>query len=262
VAGIDNVPDLYGDINDPQLVIFFAGNQYMVIDELLQAFKKSYPQYQRIFAETLPPGILARQIKTGSLVIGNLRLTIQPDIYTAGKSRFEENKNAYSRTVAYTQNQLAIMVRQGNPLHIQSLQDLGKKEVRVSMPNPAWEGIGSKIEQAYIKAGGQSLKKRIMETKVKEGSTLLTRIHHRQTPLNILYGRSDAGPVWVSEALYHKSIHPIDIIKIPTEQNVFVTYVAGALKAAPHPQAADDFLTFLSGQEAHSIYEKYGFQTP
>lgn len=54
VPGIDNVPDLFGDINDPQLVVFFAGNQFMCIDELLDAFKKQYPQYQRVFAETLP----------------------------------------------------------------------------------------------------------------------------------------------------------------------------------------------------------------
>lgn len=263
VDGIDNVPDLYGDINDPQLVIFFAGNQYMVIDELLQSFKKAYPQYKRVFAETLPPGILMRQIKTGSLVIGNLRLTLHPDIYTAGKSRVEENINLFSQTIAYAKNSLAIMVQEGNPLKIQSFQDLGKKEVKISMPNPAWEGIGSKIEQAYVKTGGERLKTRIMDIKVKNGSTILTKIHHRQTPLNILYGRSDAGPVWISEALYHKSIHhPVDIVRIPAEQNISATYVAGSLKSAPHPGAAKDFMAFLSGPAARSIYQKYGFQNP
>lgn len=52
IPGIDNVPDLYGDINDPQLVVFFAGNQFMVIDDLITEFKKEYPQYQRVFAES------------------------------------------------------------------------------------------------------------------------------------------------------------------------------------------------------------------
>src|ERR1700709_1010378 len=71
VPGVDNVPDLFGDINDPQLVIFFAGNQFMCIDDLLSAFKKEHPQYLRIFAETLPPGILAKQIEGGSITVGN-----------------------------------------------------------------------------------------------------------------------------------------------------------------------------------------------
>src|SRR6478736_2961677 len=82
VPGIDNVPDLFGDINDPQLVVFFAGNQFMCIDDLLSEFRKQYPEYQRIFAETLPPGILAKQIEAGSITIGNMRITLKPDVYT------------------------------------------------------------------------------------------------------------------------------------------------------------------------------------
>src|SRR5690625_5507650 len=53
VAGIDNVPDLYGEIENPQLVVFFAGNQFMVIEELITAFKEEHPQYERIFVETI-----------------------------------------------------------------------------------------------------------------------------------------------------------------------------------------------------------------
>ncbi|MDG1278841.1 MAG: hypothetical protein P8O16_16285 [Algoriphagus sp.] len=37
IPGIDNVPDLYGDINAPQLVVLFAGNQFMVMNNLFAA---------------------------------------------------------------------------------------------------------------------------------------------------------------------------------------------------------------------------------
>lgn len=262
IRGIDNVPDLYGDINDPQLIVFFAGNQYMVIDELLAAFKKEYPEYKRVFAETLPPGILAKQINGGSLTIGNMRLTLKPDIYTAGKARIEENSSLFSEIYPYAKNSLAIMVRKGNPKQIHSLKDLGRADVRVSMPNPAWEGVALQIEKAYEAAGGEKLKKEIMEIKVRNGSTTLTHIHHRQTPLNILYDRSDAGPVWLTEALYHKKIHPLDVIRIPAEQNREATYFAGLLKKAPHPVAAKDFLNFLKGKTAQDIYKKFGFEMP
>src|SRR5690606_28371497 len=49
IRGINNVPDLYGDIVDPQLVVFFAGNQFMCIDDLLAGFKKKHPHIERIF---------------------------------------------------------------------------------------------------------------------------------------------------------------------------------------------------------------------
>ncbi|HEY0274414.1 MAG TPA: substrate-binding domain-containing protein [Chitinophaga sp.] len=260
VPGIDNVPDLYGDINDPQLVVFFGGNQFMCIDDLLRAFKQAYPAYTRIFAETLPPGILAKQIAGGDLTIGNLRITLQPDVFTAGRSQLHEMAALLSDTVSYTSNKLAILVQEGNPKHIHGLKDLGRTGVRVSMPNPAWEGIAKQIQSSYVKAGGESLRYAVMETKVKDGSTYLTQIHHRETPLRVLYNESDAGPVWYSEAYYQKLIgNPVALITIPDAENATVVYTAGALKNAPHAQAARDFLHFLQSPAAKEVYKKYGF---
>jgi ABC-type molybdate transport system substrate-binding protein len=262
VPGVDNIPDFYGDINDPDLVIFFAGNQFMCIDDLVAAFKKQYPQYKRIFAETLPPGILAKQIEGGSITIGNLRITLLPDIYTAGKSRIEQMMQYVTDTATYAFNKLAIMVRKGNPENILSLRDLGKSNIRVSMPNPAWEGIGTGIEAAYVKAGGGALQHTIMVDKVKDSTTYLTRIHHRESPMRLLYNQSDAAPVWYSEAWYQQMIHhPLQLVSIPENENIHATYVAGVLKNAPHAAAAKDFMRFLQSDEAKKIYKKYGFST-
>lgn len=262
IPGVDNVPDLFGDINDPQLVVFFAGNQFMCIDDLLATFKKKYPQYQRVFAETLPPGILARQIVGGSITIGNMRITLKPDVYTAGKNKIDQMPEYFSKTEAYAYNGLAILVQKGNPKVVNGLKDLGRADVRVSMPNPEWEGIAKRIEEAYVKAGGEELRQQIMETKVKDSSTYLTQIHHRQSPMRVMYNQSDAAPVWYSEAYYQQMIgHPTEMIKIPANENITATYVAGLMKTAPHAQAAKDFMDFLVSPEAKAIYEKFGFTT-
>jgi molybdate transport system substrate-binding protein len=262
VPGVDNVPDLYGDINDPQLVLFFAGNQFMVIDELINAFKAAFPKYKRIFVETLPPGILAKQIAGGSVTIGNLKIDLLPDVYTAGKSRIDITPEWFSETEVYAKNRLAIMVRKGNPKNIRSLVDLGKNDVRVSMPNPEWEEVGKQIEAAYVKGGGEQLREAIMLTKVNDSSTFLTLIHHRQSPMRILYNQSDAAPVWFTEAYYQQMIgNPVETIEIPSTQNIEATYVAGLLKAAPHNAAAQDFMNFLVDKDAKSIYKKFGFKT-
>ena len=262
IPGIENVPDLFGDINDPQLVVFFAGNQFMCIDDLLAGFKNQYPQYQRIFAETLPPEILAKQIEGGSITIGNMRITLKPDIYTGGKSRINLLKDYFADTVTYAFNKLAIMVQKGNPKNIKNIKDLGRKDIKISMPNPAFEDIGKLIEQVYFKAGGDELKNTIMITKVKDSTTYLTQIHHRQSPMRILYNQSDAAPVWFSEAYYQQMINnPVELVNIPDRENVTASYIAGILKTAPHPQAAKDFLKFLSSPIAKAIYKKYGFTT-
>ena len=265
VPPFDAIADLHGDIADPQLTVFFAGNQFMVVHDLVEAFKHRYPQYQRVFVETLPPGILAKQIETGSLVMGNLRIALKPDIFTNGKvsiAELQQQHAWFADTVDYARNPLAIMVAQGNPKHIQGLQDLGRADVRVSMPNPKWEGIAKQIEAGYRKAGGDALDHAIMDDKVKDGSTYLTRIHHRESPLRILQAESDAAPVWSTEAYFQQQIlhRPVETVAIPATQNVTATYTAARMKNAPHAQAAKDFLGFMASAEAQAIYRKYGFQ--
>jgi molybdate transport system substrate-binding protein len=262
VSGIENVPDLHGEIVNPELVVFFAGNQFMVVPDLFEAFRSTFTQHQRIFVETLPPGILAQQIEKGSLVIGNLKITLAPDVYTAGRKRIDESKAKgwFDETAPYAKNRLAIMVYKGNPKNIRSLQDLGRPDVRVSMPNPNWEGIAENIIDAYKKAGGKRLEETIMVEKVKVGTTFLTHIHHRQTPIRIMKGESDAGPVWYTEAYFQKMIgNPIDLVEIPEKDNVVGIYVAAKMKNALHKEAAPNFFRFLRSEKAQSIYKKYGF---
>ncbi|HLR32300.1 MAG TPA: substrate-binding domain-containing protein, partial [Fodinibius sp.] len=265
VLGIDNLPDFHGDVNNPDLVIFFAGNQYMVVPELLAAFKEEYPEYQRVFAETIPPGLEGNQVEEGALVIGNMRISLQPDIVTAGKGRMQErsDKDWLSSMKPYAKNKLAIMVPNGNPLKIAGLQDLAKPTVKVAMPNPEWEGIGERIVKAYRNAGGKELEYEIMTGKLSKGSTYLTTMHHRQTPMRILYGQSDAGPVWVSEAYYHSELtdNPLEVVEIADSVNVKATYVAGQMKDAPHPEAAKAFMEFLTSEKGQQIYQKYGFMS-
>ncbi|GLQ86683.1 molybdate ABC transporter substrate-binding protein [Dyella flagellata] len=265
VPPFDAIADLHGDIVDPQLTVFFAGNQFMVVHDLVEAFKQRYPQYQRVFVETLPPGILAKQIESGSLVVGNLRIALKPDVFTNGKGSIAELQKQhawFAATTDYARNPLAIMVAKGNPKHIEGLEDLGRADVRVSMPNPQWEGIAKQIEASYRKAGGDALDRRIMQDKVKDGSTYLTRIHHRESPLRVLRGESDAAPVWSTEAYFQQQIlrRPVETIAIPAGQNVTATYTAARMKDAPHAQAAKDFLAFMASTEAQAIYHKYGFQ--
>ena len=102
------------------------------------------------------------------------------------------------------------------------------------------------------------------DSKVKDGSTYLTRIHHRESPLRVLQGESDAAPVWSTEAYFQQQIlHlPVETIAIPAEQNVTATYTAARMKDAPHEQASKDFLAFMASAEAQAIYRKYGFQPP
>lgn len=268
VPGIDNAPDFHGDVNDPQLVVFFAGNQYMVVNKLLKAFRKAHPQYQRLFAETLPPGKLVGQIKNGTLVMGNMAIRVKPDVFTAGRGRIhdlQKTEHWFSDIHDYARNRLALMTASGNPEHIENWSDLAKPGLNVCMPNPEFEGIAEHaIVPALKAAGGEALVDTVYQKKVKNGTTHLTRIHHRQTPLWIMDGKCAAGAVWYTEAYFHANIahHPLSMVTLPAKQNHIVTYTAAIMKRAPHPEAAKAFMAFLTGPEGQAIYQHYGFMSP
>ena len=264
VDDVDNVPDLHGNPVGAQLVLFIGGNQFMVLPDLIEGFEKQHPELRgRIFYETLPPGILRRQMEhDGILTLGNLTLQAHADVYEAGArvlAEMEQNRQV-EKPVHYASNQLEIMVHAGNPRGIRALQDLGRDEVRLSMPNPAWEGVARQIEDSLRKAGGDALVRKVMDAKVKDGTTYLTHIHHRQTPMRILDGRSDAGVTWSSEVRFQEKIgNPISGVAIPASENATAIYAAGALRDAPHAAAARAWVGYLGSQEAQAIYRKFGF---
>jgi ABC-type molybdate transport system substrate-binding protein len=265
VPDIDNVPDLHGNPSGALLVLFVGGNQFMVMPALMAGFEAQHPDLRgHIFYETLPPGILTRQIAAnGTITLGNLTLQVHADVYEAGLNAVQEMEKAQivDRPISYTTNDLEIMVKRGNPLNIRSLSDLGDNKARLSMPNPEWEGVARQIAIAMEKAGGSALVDKVMKQKVKDGSTFLTQIHHRQTPMRILNGQSDAGVTWASEVIFQEQIgNAVTGVKIPAAQNTNATYGAAMLKNAPHREAGAAWLSFLGSAAAQKAYAAYGFK--
>jgi len=266
VPEIDDLADFHGSLDNPQLTIFVGGNYYFAMAPLVKAFENEYPALSgKIYYETLPPGILIKQMKAGdAITIGNMTWTVRPDVYAAGLKKvkaFIKEGLLQGPAVPYVTNNLTIMVPKGNPAHITGLQSLGKPGVRLSMPNPAWEGVARQIKMSLVKAGGPALEKMVYDTKVKNGETILTHIHHRQTPLFLMQGLADAGVTWKSEAIFQEQVgHPIANIPIPAKDNTTAIYAAAVVKGAPHPKWAEDWVNFLKSPTALKIFERYGFK--
>jgi ABC-type molybdate transport system substrate-binding protein len=266
VPDVDNVPDLHGNPSDAKLVIFIGGNQFFVLPQLITAFEQHHPELKgHIFYETLPPGILRKQIAAhDAITLGNLTIQVRPDVYEAGarELRKMEHHGQVKVVVQYATNDLEIMVPAGNPKGIHSLKDLGRGEIRLSMPNPQSEGVANQIGASLRKAGGEELYQSVYQDKVKGGTTILTEIHHRQTPMRIMNGQADAGVTWASEVRFQESIgNSIQGIVIPAGQNITATYAGGIMADAPHADVAAEWLVFLKTQEAQAVYHKYGFHS-
>src|SRR5258706_6789964 len=81
------VLDFHGSVQDPDLVIFMAGNQYPVFPDLIAAFRDwlaTQPAHrgvkaERIFYATTPPGRLIDAMQSGQLLLGNFWLEVRAD---------------------------------------------------------------------------------------------------------------------------------------------------------------------------------------
>jgi ABC-type molybdate transport system substrate-binding protein len=250
-----------------ELVLFMAGNQFMVMKEIVSEFQAEYPEIRKIFYETLPPGLELKQILAGGAKFQNKILSVYPDIFSSvnleamqllEKEGHIDKKNYH----LYLHNRLTLMVPRGNPAVIKSVRDLGKSDVRISQPDPENEDIAYHIMDMYRQAGGNELVHRIMGEKRAEGTTIYTIVHHRETPLRIEKGTVDAGPVWATEALHAQSTQlAFDVIEPgpDLDQRDEINYYICALKKSSHPENAQKFLKFILSSKCQKIYKKYGF---
>ena len=268
VPEVDSMADFHGDVDHPHLVLYVGGNYYFAMAPLVHAFEAEHPALRgKIFYITIPPGLLLRAMADGdTFTSGNMTFTVRPDVYAAGLKKVRAqiaSGKLVAPAIAYATNDLTIMVPKGNPGHITGPRDMGRPGVRLVMPNPAFEGIARQIEASLRKAGGNALEQTVYGTKVRDGQTILTHIHHRQTPLFLMQGLAAAGVTWKSEAIFQEQAgHPIGHVDIPARYNTTAIYGAALVAGAPHPEAGKLWLRFLRSSTALKIFERYGFRAP
>jgi ABC-type molybdate transport system substrate-binding protein len=269
VIPADRGDDLHGleFSESANLVLFVAGNQFMVMRELLTLFQTQHPEVKRIFYETLPPGLELKQILAGGALFQDRVIDVRADVYTsvsetAMKQLEGQGLISTGDYFLYLHNRIVLMVPGGNPAHIASVQDLAHSEVRISQPNPEYEDIAFHILDMYRQAGGDGLVRRIMEEKRAEGTTILTVVHHRETPLRMQRGTVDVGPVWATEikhglqvGLNIEAVEPGEGL----DQRENINYFICKLKNSANPENGEKFLNFITSAVAQGVYEKYGF---
>lgn len=255
------------NIQQSQLNLFMAGNQFMVMQELVSAFKQLYPDIRHIYCQTLPPGLQLKQILAGGARFRGQCIDAMADIYTSVNEKAmqrlaEGQKIAPGSHRRYLHNRLVLLVPAANPASITAVSDLGDDAVRISQPDPANEDIAYHIMNMYRDAGGDALVHRIMQEKRTDGTTIMTVVHHRETPLRLQKGTADVGPVWATEGVYARYRKlPVTVIEPgpDLDQRHRINYYICKLRRSPNPQNAARFLKFIASDRAQGIYEKHGF---
>ncbi len=258
-----------GDSYKADLVMYLAGNQFMVMEELIKDFQKKNPDIKTVYVETIPPGqILNAQLMKQGEIEGQ-KTSMDPDIYASvnlGHLKKLKGEGKMDQFMTYTHNKLELMVASGNPKKIDGPKDLARDDIVQSHPNPITEGIfkfyGSEMLKdlgVYEKVTGN---KECKECWAVDGKTWFTARHHRETPDRIEKGEADVGIVWTTEVVHAKKEgRKVDGVAIPEPYNKVdkVGYAIGAYKTGKNQKNAQAYLAYLASADAQDIYAKYGF---
>ena len=249
---------------DADLTVWVAGNQFIAMTRVIGDFQAQRPGVG-VGLITLPPGMILKAIQAHGWSLGDLRLTLHPDVFATVSVAQLRDTAEVSSYIVYMHNALELMVAKGNPRHVHDLNDLTRPDLRVMLPNPLTEGIMTFYAKPILQRRG-------LWAALSPGADCadcdgaahvhFTTVHHREIPAGIESGKADVGLVWRTEALAAiAGGATVEGIPLPPGQNAAdqVSYVAGALMDSPHATTAAAFIDFLASQRGQDAYAAYGF---
>jgi molybdate transport system substrate-binding protein len=147
---------------------------------------------------------------------------------------------------SFASNRLAIVVEQGNPKGIRTLDDLAGGDVKVVLAAgevPAGRYAKQVLDRAGVKVTPVSQEDNVKAVVAK-----------------VSLGEADAGIVYVTDVAAGGD--KVEGVDIPREQNVVATYPIATVKAGRAQDRAQAFMDLVLSGQGQQVLEKYGFLPP
>jgi molybdate transport system substrate-binding protein len=147
---------------------------------------------------------------------------------------------------SFASNRLAIVVEQGNPKGIRTLDDLAGGDVKVVLAAgevPAGRYAKQVLDRAGVKVTPVSQEDNVKAVVAK-----------------VSLGEADAGIVYVTDVAAGGA--RVEGVDIPREQNVVATYPIATVKAGKAQDAAQAFMDLVLSGQGQEVLHRYGFLPP
>lgn len=179
-------------------------------------------------------------------------LFLSADLDFARQAR-EENFTGSFEPVSQTRE--VIIVPRGNPAGIESLEDLGTKEVElvIGVGNVP---IGKYTRQVFENAEqdyGSDFTDMVMDNVVS------TETNTKEVTQKAATGEAGASVVYVSDVTPSVA-ERVEEVEIPNEYNVPARNYAAVLKKSDNPELTRDFLDFMLSPEGQKIIQQFKYE--
>jgi hypothetical protein len=276
----NTVPDIVGRFGTPaSLVIFTEGNHLMVLhsEDILGAFPawaKSQPPYadlnlDNVIIVTVPQPIVVQTIRTGAIALGNLTLDFSrasgyyPDVVMGGRAPLQALRQVgviepQVRTFSKNRGR-ALVVRKGNPLGINGLEDVARTGARLAQADMV-EAAGRAGNIAAVEAlVGKTVADGVFAKELKHFPGRLG-ITHRDVPEALARGYADVGLTQYHLVSYWARTFPnhFELVPITGSERFPVRIGFARIIDPPRPRALKAFDEFFFSR-AKDIYPRYDF---
>lgn len=243
-ACASNVPRSAPVISSPQgkLTIFAAASLTESFGEIATTFETSHPGVD-VTLNFAGSNTLRAQIDQGA----------QADVFASANTKEMDalvsgGLVAESAPQTFLTNRLVVITPANNPAKLSTFDELSRPGLKLVL---AAEDVpvGRYARQMLDKAGAD-FKSKVLTNVVSNEADV------KQVLAKVQLGEADAGIVYASDAV---AAPELPVIEIPSEWNVLAKYPIAALKNAPQPELADEFVAFVLSPDGQAILKKWGF---
>src|SRR5262245_10771546 len=165
---------------------------------------------------------------------------------SADTSNMDKVKDLVGTPRNFAGNQLQIVVEQGNPKHVNGLEDLSNPDLKVVLAAPDVPA-GRYAAEALAKAD-VTVKPVSQEDNVK---AVVTKVS---------LGEADAGIVYVTDVTAGGA--KVEAVDTPENLNVLATYPIATVKASKAQDEAQAFMDLVLSPQGQQVLKEHGFLPP
>lgn len=228
-----------------QLTVFAAASLTESFGEIATAFEASHPGVN-VTLNFAGSNTLRAQIDHGA----------QADVFASANIK-EMDALVSSGLVAqdapqtFLTNRLVVITPADNPAKLSTFDDLSRPGLKLVL---AAEDVPvGRYARQMLDNVGADFKVKVLTNVVSNETDV------KQVVAKVQLGEADAGIVYASDAV---AAPELPVIEIPSKWNVLAEYPIAALKNAPQPKLADEFVAYVLSTDGQGILKKWGFSTP
>ena len=239
-----------------ELIVFAAASMTETLTELKTAYEAANPGVSLILSFE-SSGTLKTQIQEGAECdlfisagqkqMNQLDISADAAVNTEGLDMVLQGSR-----INLLENKVALIVPEGNPKGIESFDDLAEKlgagTVFMAMGNSDVP-VGQYTQKILAFYG-------LDEAALANAGTLTYGTNVKEVTTQVKAASVDCGVVYGTDA-FSAGLEIVDTAT--AEMCGQVIYPAAVMKESRHPEAAQAFLTWLTGEEASAVFSAVGF---